>query len=89
MCLLSGPYYLEGTTETTYDLFEHMCSVPYCLKGNTETTYDLFENMFSGPYFFKINTREKRNNLRFVCFPALICQKNNRNNLRFVKHTFA
>ena len=47
-----------------------MFSGPLCLKGTTETTYDMFENMFSGPYFFKTNTRNNRNNLRFVCFPA-------------------
>ena len=72
ICLLSGSYWLKATAETTYDLFEHMCSGPkeppkqltICLKT------------CSGTYLFKANTRNNRHNLRCACFRPLICQRN-------------
>ena len=87
MC--SVPHLLKGTTETTYDLFEPHVLCPSFVKRNHRNNLRYFGKKCCSALSSLKGTpgTETTYDLFVVRFPVLICQNNNRNNLRCVKTT--
>ena len=84
------PSFVKITTETTYDSFEPHVLCPSFVKRNHRNNLRYVGKKCCSALSSLKGTpgTETTYDLFVVRFPALICQKNKRNNLRFVKHTF-